>query len=407
MKNTTTVKTMDTFTRRFEMKRLILTGFLMIIMAGVLISPAMARIKLVTLPDRDKMFIDLGHPNFMLVEEERIVTLQKGMNHIDFSWKAVSIDKDSIQFRALSDPDKISVLSVSYPPGENALVWDVDSIKAGAERIRISYLLYGIQREVSYRAVAAHDEKDMEFRSYIKLVNRSGEDLEDTRILSAFGANYEKDLESGEAKQMLSFKKEALPINKTYTFDPREGGDKVRMHYVINNEATSGLGEFALRDGKARIFQKDSQDTVIFVGEDWGKYTPVTEEMKLFLGVARDVVVKRSLMNRERINVRRNNGDHVVLFDSEELYKVEMENFKDEPVQLKVVEHINDTWEIPESSHKWTRKDADTAEFLIDLPPKGEKVTLEFQVVRRNLQNDNEPPAPIVPGTMGKPRFNR
>jgi hypothetical protein len=401
MNNTTAVKTINFTARRSEMKRWILTGFLMIIMAGVLISPALARIKLVTLPDRDKMFIDLGHPDFMLVEEERLVTLQKGMNHIDFSWKAVNIDKDSIQFRAMTEPDKISVLSVSYPPGENALVWDVDSIKAGAERIRISYLLYGIQREVSYRAVAAHNEQDMEFRTYIKLINRSGEDLEDTRIISAFGANYEKDLESGEAKQMLSFKKDALPINKTYTFDPNEGGDKVRMHYVIENEKASGLGDFALRDGKARIFQKDSQGTVIFVGEDWGKFTPVTEEMKLFLGVARDIEVKRNLMKKDRINIRRNNGNHVVLFNYDELVKIEMENFKDVPVQLKVVEHIRDTWDIPESSHTWTRKDAGKAEFLIDLPPKGEKVTLEFQVIRRNLQREDNPPRPMG----GKPRM--
>ena len=53
---------------------------------------AEARIKLVALPERAATVIRLDNPNATLIEEERVLTLQKGLNKVDFSWKAVSIE---------------------------------------------------------------------------------------------------------------------------------------------------------------------------------------------------------------------------------------------------------------------------------------------------------------------------
>jgi len=47
---------------------------------------AFARIKLTTLPVRQRVEIQLENPRATLVEEERIVTLLEGANQIDFSW---------------------------------------------------------------------------------------------------------------------------------------------------------------------------------------------------------------------------------------------------------------------------------------------------------------------------------
>ena len=70
-----------------------------------MVSPALARIKLITLPKRERIEIQLDQPNVTLVEEERIVPLLKGVNQVDFSWANTAIDKDSIQFRPLADPE--------------------------------------------------------------------------------------------------------------------------------------------------------------------------------------------------------------------------------------------------------------------------------------------------------------
>src|SRR3569832_2017084 len=107
---------------------------------------AQARSKLITLPPRERVEVQLDHPGATLVEEERIVPLVKGENQVDFSWANTQINPDTIVFRVLApaaDQKKldVKVLSVSYPPNEQALVWSVGSSDSGSARIRISYIL--------------------------------------------------------------------------------------------------------------------------------------------------------------------------------------------------------------------------------------------------------------------------
>ena len=98
-------------------------------------------IKLVALPERGATMIRLDNPRATLIEEERVLTLQKGINKVDFSWKAVSIDADSIRLQVLDHPENVTLLNVSYPPNEAALVWEISSNGNYAEKVRISYLL--------------------------------------------------------------------------------------------------------------------------------------------------------------------------------------------------------------------------------------------------------------------------
>src|SRR6185369_5890516 len=154
-----------------------------IALAGIVAgSAAQARIKLVALPERARVVVSLNNPDATLVEEERIVTLQKGDNKVDFSWRGVNIDGTSIQVRPLSHPNDVVVKNTSYPPNENALVWEIASPAAQEERVRISYLLSGLTREVTYRAVAEPNEAAMTLRNYLRLHNNSGEDLTDAEV---------------------------------------------------------------------------------------------------------------------------------------------------------------------------------------------------------------------------------
>ena len=93
---------------------------------GLLPATSWARIKLITLPVRERVEIQLDNPDATLVEEERIVPLVKGENQVDFSWANTQIDSNSIVFRVIGPGDgkkiDVKVLSVSYPPNEAALV---------------------------------------------------------------------------------------------------------------------------------------------------------------------------------------------------------------------------------------------------------------------------------------------
>ena len=118
---------------------------------------AHARIKLITLPVRERVEIQLDNPNATLVEEERIVPLVKGENQVDFSWANTQIDSESIVFRVIAPVGEknldVKVLSVSYPPNEASLVWAVGSSDSGAlQRVRNQLSILGnLGKSFNYR----------------------------------------------------------------------------------------------------------------------------------------------------------------------------------------------------------------------------------------------------------------
>lgn len=370
-----------------------------------------ARVKLVALPERARVVVSLAHPDATLVEEERLLTLQKGVNKVDFSWQGVNIDPSSIQVRMLGHPDKVQVLNTSYLPNENALVWEISSPAAQEERVRLSYLLAGLSRDIVYRAVAEPDEKVMTLRSYLRLRNDSGEDITDAEIGIGYGADFKKTIAHEEILEMLSEKIDLLPVRKVLTWDAaQEPWDPeyekktvgIPLSYVFTNAAPK-LGAHTLLPGKARIFIKTREQSddpkaepaegVAFTGEDWVPLTPVDHECKLSIGQSRDVKVTQRKVKDDKTNLRRNTGNQVVLWDTEEEIKIEVENFKKEDANLVIVEHIPGDWKMVRSSHDYKKKDAFTIEYSLTLPKDttGDKktvVTLNYN--RLNVQG-NEP----------------
>lgn len=318
------------------------TRFLLILAAMGVVWPASAGIKLITLPPRERVEIQLDNPHVTLVEEERLVPLTAGVNEVVFAWANTAIDKDSIQFRCLTDPENTKVLSVSYPPNENALTWQVAAPRAGAARVRISYIIGQLDKSFAYRAVAAHDEKTLTLRQYIQLHNRANEEFGIAGMWAGFGERLERPIGINETKRVLSAKFVDVPIQKVYTADLERFGYlnagkqqvRVPMHYVLHNDRDHGLGEFALMPGKVRIFQDDGQGTTAFIGEDWGPFTPRDDEMRLYLGVAKDIVVKRTIERNQRQRVFGN------LYNRDVIVKFEIENFKDQGVVLDIAESI-------------------------------------------------------------------
>ena len=341
-----------------------------------------ARIKLVALPERAATVIRLDNPNATLIEEERVLTLQKGLNKVDFSWKGVQIDEDSIRLQILDHPDGVNLLSVSYPPGEAALVWEISSAGDYAETVRISYLLRNIDRLITYKAVADKAETKVDLKSYLVLRNFSGEDFEQARVLIDYGEAFEQGIDHEETKRMLFLKAPDVPIRKVWTFDaaklpwdPEQLENQnvgIPVSYEITNNAESRLGEFALWGGKARLFQDDGHGSTIFLGEDVAPLVPVGEKMELYIGDSRDIVVTQRKMRDAQINLRKNNSQRVVLFDTDEIITAKIENFKDGPASLTMIQHIPGQWDMDECNLEYTRKNASTLEFEIELPARTE-----------------------------------
>jgi len=306
-------------------------------------TPGFAGIKLITLPPRERVEIQLDHIRMTLVEEERRVPLTQGINEVVFAWANTSIDRNSIQLRPLSGPGKVEVLSVSYPPGQSALTWQVAAENSGPALVRISYLIGRLDKTFAYRAEASHDEKTLTLRQYILLHNAANEEFGTAGMWPGFGERLERPIGVNETRKILTARYTDVPLRKTYTADfachgylePAKKQLKIPMHYVLQNDPSHGLGQFPLRFGKARIFQQDGRGGAAFLGEDWAVFTPRDDELKLFLGVARDIVVKRTIDKREKIRRAGN------LHDYDVVVKYEIENFKDSVAVLDIVESMN------------------------------------------------------------------
>ena len=174
------------------------------------------------------------------------------------------------------------------------------------------------------------------------------------------------------------------------------------MRYVLENDKDHKMGEFPLQFGKARIFQKDGRGGEAFIGEDWGQFTPIDDEMKLYLGLARDVVVKRKVAKNTRQSVRND------LYHQEVVLEYTIENFKTDPVVLDIEEDMNRLrdslcgrknhdaqWEIVRErtsigKDRIEREDSRTAVFHIPLEaaPEGDAevkpVTVSVHLLLRN-----------------------
>jgi hypothetical protein len=368
--------------------------FMFLIVTAVLCRLGEARIKLVALPDRDRVFVRLDNPFATLVEEERTLLLQKGSNKVDFSWKGVRIDPDSIRIRVLSNPGEVTLLSVSYPPNEDALVWEINSPQAREEKIRIGYILYNIDRLVTYKLIADEKEKSVDMQSFLVLRNFSGEDFTGATFNIDYGDTLKGSIQHEGTKQLLFLKRNDVPIEKIFTFDSARlpwdpskvsGNVGIPVTYVIRNEKKSGLGEFALWGGKTRIFQDDGSSTTIFLGEDNALFTPVGKKTELLIGDSRDIVVTQHKMKESRINIRRNTKNQIILYDTDESIQAKIENFRDETVTLTLIQHIEGQWDMAESSHKYEKEDSSTIKFLVSVPAKG-KETVTFNYHRRNIR---------------------
>ena len=231
---------------------------------------------MITLPVRERVEIQLDNAAATLVEEERIVPLVKGENQVDFSWANTQIDPNTIVLRVVGPaasavgagsrpadkPLDVKLLSVSYPPNESTLLWNVGASDSGSARVRISYLLGNLTKSFNYRAVASHDETTLALSQYMRLQNFANEEFGSTGLWAGFGPRFLKPIGINETKEMLVEKSDAVPIRKTYTCNPAEydyldrSQNKLRvpMHYVLKNDKANHLGLAPLQYGKVRIF---------------------------------------------------------------------------------------------------------------------------------------------------------
>jgi hypothetical protein len=117
-----------------------------------------------------------------------------------------------------------------------------------------------------------------------------------------------------------------------------------------------------LPKGTVRVYKRDKDGSLQFIGEDEIDHTPRDEKIRVLLGNAFDVVGQWQQTNVERVSnsVRR------------ERYQVKLHNHKDSAITVTVIQHAYGYWKVIDNSAKYNQRDSHTFEFEIDVPANGD-----------------------------------
>jgi len=160
-------------------------------------------------------------------------------------------------------------------------------------------------------------------------------------------------------------------VNQQRGYGLDSGNTKVRILEEIKNSEANHLG-MPLPAGRVRLYRRDADGQMEFVGEDTVDHTPTEETLKISTGSAFDV--KGS---RRQTDFHIDNQDSLL----DETFEIKITNQKQQPIHVTVVEHMlrGDNWEILSKSADFAKHDSHTIEFSLDVLAKGE-TTLTYSV---------------------------
>jgi len=156
-----------------------------------------------------------------------------------------------------------------------------------------------------------------------------------------------------------------------FTSSLQRGLLKQKVDVVISfkNSEENNLG-MPLPKGIIRLYKKDSQGSLQFIGEDRIEHTPRNEEVRLRVGEAFDVVAERRQTRYRKL--------------ADNLYETSWElvvrnRKKEESVVVSFLEPVWGDWEVIASTHPYEQADAFTLRF--DVPAKpDEEVVVKFSL---------------------------
>ena len=199
-------------------------------------------------------------------------------------------------------------------------------------------------------------------------------------------------LRNGEIKQVQFIDAAAVAMHRSYVYDgafgqlqPIYAGNvnqqrgygidsdnrKVAVIEEIKNSESSHLG-MPLPAGRVRLYRRDSDGQMEFVGESTINHTPTEQTLKIPTGSAFDVKGSRT-----QTDFHINQNERIL----DEKFEIKITNQKQQPVTVKIVEHMyrGDNWEITEKSGNYVKRDSHTLEFPVQVAAKG-NATLTYSV---------------------------
>jgi hypothetical protein len=196
----------------------------------------LAKVDLVTLPDRDTVQLTIyNSADMTLVRESRGLTLKEGRNRLQFSWENTLIDPTSLEMLAKANVDKIDISELTFPARvRNLGLWNVNSELSGRVPIEITYLTSGLSWRAFYMGTLTEDEETMRLEAYIVVSNNSGEEYENAQTRLIVGKVHLLDAIANLARRQYPY---GSPVRTVEKF---KGG---AYHYGIVEDKVPILGD--------------------------------------------------------------------------------------------------------------------------------------------------------------------
>jgi hypothetical protein len=189
-------------------------------------------------------------------------------------------------------------------------------------------------------------------------------------------------IKENQTKQISLITADSIPVRKELLFrgesyyyfgqygEPGEN-KKVGVFVEIANRKEEKLG-IPLPKGTVRVYKRDRDGSLQFIGEDAIDHTPKDEKVRIKVGDAFDVVGSRKQTDWKKI----------ARDTYEAAFEITLKNHKKEDVTVRVLEPIPGDWQMLSSSHDYKKGDAYTAEFNIPVKRDGE-TKLSYRVRMR------------------------
>jgi hypothetical protein len=197
------------------------------------------------------------------------------------------------------------------------------------------------------------------------------------------------------SKRLPSLRVTDVPVQVIYRYSDIKYGGLVTKFYKFKNRKVEGkkegepnLGEEPLPDGMVRVFKRDGEDNLTFIGQCAIKYMPMGEDVELNLGHDPDVLIERKTMDFKKYDLTMEawgGGRRVVGYTTDTLLKTRVRNTKNLAIQFEIERRFGGDWELKTSQH-FDKLDSQTVRFVLQLAP-GEEKTFEYTLTQRYGKN--------------------
>ncbi|MGC9070948.1 MAG: DUF4139 domain-containing protein [Elusimicrobiales bacterium] len=183
------------------------------------------------------------------------------------------------------------------------------------------------------------------------------------------------EIKSGDSLSYELFSRKGVRFNKYYVYKGQidnwyfydnilnyRSDKKLAVIFRFKNSKENQM-DIPLPEGKVRIYKKSSEFN-IFAGEDSIKNTPVNSDVEIKIGKAFDVEGERRIVDHKKVmpNVYK------------DTIEIKIRNNKKEKIDVKVKEYLWGRWEITDSTHRYTKKDANNIEFDVSVKENSTEV---------------------------------